>query len=56
LLTSTALKAALAAWRRVYQKLIKKKDDKPIPSQPRYNDTRSSERINIFIKKENNNR
>ena len=54
LLTNIAFIADLPAWIRVYQKLINKKEAKPIPSQPRNIKTKLSAVTKISIKKVNN--
>jgi hypothetical protein len=55
-LTTKALIAALFAWRRVYQKLIKRYEQIPTPSQPRNNIIKLSPVTNINIKKVNKER
>ena len=54
LFTIKALIAALLAWIRVYQKLIKRYEQSPTPSQPRNKITKLSPVTNINIKKVNN--
>jgi hypothetical protein len=53
-LTTNALMAALFACNRVYQKLIKRYEHKPTPSQPRNKITKLSPVTNVNIKKVNN--
>ena len=53
-LTTNALIAALFACKRVYQKLIKRYEHKPTPSQPRNKITKLSPVTKVNIKKVNN--
>ena len=52
-LTIKALMAALLAWIRVYQKLIKRYEQSPTPSHPKNKITKLSPVTNINIKKVN---
>jgi hypothetical protein len=52
--TTRALMAALFACKRVYQKLIKRYEQSPTPSQPRNKITKLSPVTNVNIKKVNN--
>jgi hypothetical protein len=51
LLINIAFKADLTAWIRELQKLIKRNEHKPTPSQPKNNTTKLVERTKITIKK-----
>ena len=53
-LTKTAFKAALVAFKRVYQKLINKYEQTPTPSQPKKSCKKLSAETRETIKKVNN--